>query len=168
VGQEVRERRGSGVVTGNIKAFNKSPGAEVAIAVIRVIKNRACVRCKKPGHREVLRGDRVSVVGNSLYTPTRRRGGSASQAEPGTSAKGRLADGTFCTYKYQLATQVDSQQDSCSHLFYVYLSAARNRREVAMPARVENTSQWNTLTRQLPRSALQPFLPTASRKSSLR
>jgi hypothetical protein len=37
------------------------------------------------------------------------RGGGASQAELGTSAKGHLADRIFCIYKYQLATQLDSQ-----------------------------------------------------------
>src|SRR5271156_1161147 len=58
---------------------------------------------------------RVSVVGNSLYTSARYartwwgRGGGGSQAEPGASAKGHLANGIFCVYKYQLATQLDSQ-----------------------------------------------------------
>jgi hypothetical protein len=61
---------------------------------------------------KLLRGDSVSVPGNSLYPPARYvewRGGGVSQAEPGTSAKGHLADGTFCIYMYQLATQVDRQ-----------------------------------------------------------
>jgi hypothetical protein len=43
------------------------------------------------------------------------RGGGASQAELGTSAKGHLTDRIFCIYKYQLATQLESQQDSCFH-----------------------------------------------------
>jgi hypothetical protein len=38
-----------------------------------------------------------------------RRGGGVSQAEPGTSAKGHLADGAFCIYKFQLAPQLDRQ-----------------------------------------------------------
>jgi hypothetical protein len=64
---------------------------------------------------QLLRGGRVSVVGNSLYASARYarrwwwRGGGASQAEAGTPAKGHLADRMFCIYKYQLATQLDSQ-----------------------------------------------------------
>jgi hypothetical protein len=38
--------------TGNIKAFNKGPGAQAAIAVVKIIKNLACTRYKKPGDRE--------------------------------------------------------------------------------------------------------------------
>jgi hypothetical protein len=53
-----------------------------------------------------------------------RRGDSVPQAEPGTSAKGHLADGTFCIYKYQLATQVDRQQDSCFHSMHTCLLRA--------------------------------------------
>ena len=44
--------RGACSIADNIKAFNESPGAQATIAVLRVIKSRACVRCKKPGHRE--------------------------------------------------------------------------------------------------------------------
>ena len=45
----------------------------------------------------------------TVYTPASyvrwRRGGvvGVSQAESGTSAKGHLADRTFCIYEYQLA-----------------------------------------------------------------
>src|SRR5277367_6539638 len=55
-----------------------------------------------------------SVIGNSLYTLARyaRRwgGGDVAQAEPGTPARGHLADGRCVYYKYQLATQVDRGQ----------------------------------------------------------
>jgi hypothetical protein len=44
--------RGVSSVTDNIKAFNKSPGAQAAIIMPKIIKNLACARCKKPGHRE--------------------------------------------------------------------------------------------------------------------
>jgi len=52
-----------------------------------------------------------------------------SQAEPGTSAKGHLADGAFCTYKYQLAAQVDRQLDRCFHPMHTCLLRATNRAE---------------------------------------
>ena len=47
-------------IADNIKAFNKGLGAQAAIAVVKIIKNLACTRCKKPGDRE-----RVSYVLNS-------------------------------------------------------------------------------------------------------
>jgi hypothetical protein len=47
-----RVGRGASSIADNIKAFNKSPGAQAAIAVLKIIKNLACARCKKPGHRE--------------------------------------------------------------------------------------------------------------------
>jgi hypothetical protein len=57
--------------------------------------------------------DLVSVIGSSLYASARYarwwRGGGVSQAEPRTPAEGHLADRMFCIYKYQLATQLDSQ-----------------------------------------------------------
>ena len=59
------------------------------------------------------------VIGNSLYTLARyaRRwgGGNVAQAEPGTPARGHLADGRFVYYKYQLATQVDRGQVDLTH-----------------------------------------------------
>src|SRR5207248_2118343 len=57
-----------------------------------------------------------SAIGNSLYTLARsaRRwgGGNVAQAEPGTPARGHLADGRFLYYKYQLATQIDRRTSS--------------------------------------------------------
>src|SRR5277367_5690534 len=54
------------------------------------------------------------VLDNRLYTLARyarwRRGGDAAQEEPGTPARGHLANGRFVYYKYQLATQVDRGQ----------------------------------------------------------
>ena len=44
--------RGASSIADNIKASNKSPGAQAVIAVLKIIKNLACARCKKPGHRE--------------------------------------------------------------------------------------------------------------------
>ena len=55
-----------------------------------------------------------SVLGNSLYTLARyaRRwgGGNVVEADPGTPARGHLADGWYVYYKHQLATQVDRGQ----------------------------------------------------------
>ena len=54
------------------------------------------------------------VLDNRLYTLARyagwRRGGDAAQEEPGTPARGHLADGEFVYYKDQLATQVNRGQ----------------------------------------------------------
>jgi hypothetical protein len=47
-----RVGRGTSSITDNIKAFNKSRGAQAAITVLKIIKNLACARCKKSGHRE--------------------------------------------------------------------------------------------------------------------
>src|SRR3954447_197307 len=41
------------------------------------------------------REDRVSFIGNSLYTSSKGQGGGVPQAEPSTSAKGHLADSTY-------------------------------------------------------------------------
>jgi hypothetical protein len=41
--------------------------------------------------------------------------------------------GCSCVYMYQLATQLDSQQDSCFHPFYAYLFAARNSQKLSVP-----------------------------------
>ena len=42
--------RGAFSIADNIKAFNESPGAQAAIAVLKIIKNLACARRKKPGY----------------------------------------------------------------------------------------------------------------------
>src|SRR5271170_7927539 len=47
-----RISRGASSIADNIKAFNERPGAQAAIAVLKIIKNLACERCKKPGHGE--------------------------------------------------------------------------------------------------------------------
>ena len=44
--------RGTSSIADNIKAFNKGPGAQAAIAMVKIIKNLACTRCKKPGDRK--------------------------------------------------------------------------------------------------------------------
>ena len=47
-----RISRSASSIADNIKAFNKDPGAQAAIAVVKIIKNLACTRCKKLGDRE--------------------------------------------------------------------------------------------------------------------
>jgi hypothetical protein len=47
-----RISRGASSIADNIKAFNESPGAQAAIAVLKIIKNLACARCKKLGYGE--------------------------------------------------------------------------------------------------------------------
>jgi hypothetical protein len=43
--------RGASIVD-NIKAFNESPAAQAAIAVLKISKTSSCARCKKLEHRE--------------------------------------------------------------------------------------------------------------------
>src|SRR5277367_2014016 len=54
------------------------------------------------------------VLDNRLYALARyarwQRGGDVAPEEPGTPARGHLANGRFVYYKYQLATQVDKGQ----------------------------------------------------------
>jgi hypothetical protein len=64
----------------------------------------------------VLRGDRVSVIGNSLYTSARYvrwRGGGMVMAYRRQDQTRQLEDTwpveCSCIYKYQLAAQLDSQ-----------------------------------------------------------
>src|SRR5271156_5631082 len=67
-------------------------------------------------HCPVLRGDRGSVIGNSLYTSARHvrwRGGGMVVACHRQDQTRQLEDtwpvGCSCIYMYQLATQLDSQ-----------------------------------------------------------
>jgi hypothetical protein len=46
---------GASSIINNIKAFNESLGAQAAITVLKIIKNLACARCKKPGYKERVR-----------------------------------------------------------------------------------------------------------------
>jgi len=43
-----RISRGASSIADNTKAFNESLGAQAAITVLKIIKNVACARCKKP------------------------------------------------------------------------------------------------------------------------
>jgi hypothetical protein len=79
---------------------------------------------------EVLRGDRISVVGDGLYTSARyaRRwwwGGGASQAEPDASARGHLADRTLVSISVSsLLRQIDNKTVASIHSMHTCLLRA--------------------------------------------